>query len=138
MYAGCLYTRVAIATSVREELSIYATTRLVDGRFISTGNVRTRFDSPPEFESVNLPGQPAQAVIETHQERLARLGAHMVVPLDERLVAETVKEVVMRSQRFHRDRGVWVPLSANEVSAIIAQGCRDPSDIARQTGSQQR
>jgi hypothetical protein len=119
MYAGAIYTRVAIKTSIRDEMSFYATTRVSDGRFMSTGNAKTRFDSPPEIDGVNMPGHHPQAVVEKHQERLAKVGAHMVVPLDERLVAETLKEVVMRIQCFHRDRGVWVPLSADEISAII-------------------
>ena len=80
------------------------------------------------IDAVHLPGRPAQLVVDKHRERLAKVGDARIRRLDERLVAETVQEVVMRVQRVLRDRGVLVPLSADEINAIDNR--KTQSDIA--------
>lgn len=89
--------------------------RLRENRLLSTTNARRQLTPPPYVEPVYLPGAPVSAVIARHRERLAQLNLDTVVKQDAEALRATVVWMGQELVAFHRARGVWRPLTFEEM-----------------------
>jgi hypothetical protein len=87
---------------------------LRDGCFLGTSNRNRRFDVPPEFRIVRCADATPSELLHLHQERLAETEVPALPVEDE----EQAQEALLRSKRrnfeWNVQRGVWVPLTAEE------------------------
>jgi hypothetical protein len=128
MYAVAAWVRVATCKPPGEELNFAAVSRLAESRLVMTTNAKKRLNPPRGFQILHLPTRDVRGVLNRHQERLSVIPRESIVRLDEVLVRETVQDASRRIQNFQIERGVWVPLSENQVAAIINR--REQSNTA--------
>ena len=121
MYAGGAWVRLAFRTPPRGELAFSAVSKLADGRFIMTGSSRKRLDKPSGFQVLHLPGQGFCEIVKKHQEQLSDIRGEDIVRLDNVSLRETIREATHRFQDFNIQRGLWSPLSAEQVAAILSR-----------------
>jgi hypothetical protein len=124
--SGTVYAKAAWARAVRdiysrEKLIFEVVSRLTESRFVVTTNDRMRFSLPRDFQIIRLPEQDVLHVLNKHHERLSRVPGDSIVRLDEVLLQDALLEASKRIQDFLIERGVYVPLSENQVAAIISR-----------------
>lgn len=104
---------------------------LSDSRHLVTTNAARILDSQPRCDAVHLKGRPPEAVIAEHRKRLDETGA-AAVPYDpDRLEAIELgyhHEII----QFHVQRGVFVPMTVDEVRRLDKKHGRWSGDEAEE------
>ena len=91
--------------------------RLTDGGCWKTCDSPPKLVNPPEYKIDYLPGQPVAVLVDRHYQRLAGVGDSV-----ERLEEDDVEPFLVadnnREIDFHASRGVYVPLTEQEISRL--------------------
>lgn len=88
------------------------------GEIWVTTNGRRRLRTPPNVRPRYCSGMDVGDLLAVHEQRLAKETHQQLLSLDEAELREAVLETATRTDQFHRDRGVYVPLSQREVAAL--------------------
>jgi hypothetical protein len=101
-----------------EDGSCVVLSQLEDGRFLNTTDRVARFNPPPLFVVQRCRGATAEELLDRHQEALAAAAVPAVPVAD----TEHAKQVLVDGKRanfaWHISRGVWVPLTREELAAL--------------------
>jgi hypothetical protein len=119
IYASAIFIRSTLLNPPREQAVFSIGSKLTDGRFVSTTNARRTLNPARGFLVVHLPDQDFRSVLRKHQERILEFRPESIVRLDDVSLREAIREATNRVEDFHIERGVWAPLSAEEVAAIV-------------------
>lgn len=102
----------------KESGGCVVTSHMDDGRFFFTSNHRARFNSPPLYVVQRHLHAAPDELLDLHQEGLARSAA-AAMPVEN---AEQAIQVIVEAKRanfaWHVSRGVWVPLTQEELAAL--------------------
>ncbi len=90
--------------------------RLGDGRQLMTSSKRREMEIPPGIEVVRLPRGTPSAVVARHLERVRSIGG--ATPIRPEHLERLILEFTNRETDFHIERGVYVPMSEDEVASI--------------------
>jgi hypothetical protein len=112
-FANAIWVR----TGRREEASFILGSR-TESRLLFTGNHTHGLDAPPEFDVWRLPGKSIDELVAIHAQRLDRLRRERVLPATEADVAARVIENQQRTLAFQLARGVYVPMTPEEVERL--------------------
>lgn len=104
-------------SGVSETIVLGCVSRLTSGRYLGTGNAKMWMKPEPRYDVVRLPGASAEAVLERHTRELRRPGRKAVV-LDREGLERDVLEGEQSHYDFHVGRGVYVPMTEEEVIAL--------------------
>jgi hypothetical protein len=107
--------------STAEELALACVSRLPGGRLLITTDARRRLHTPPENVIEHMPGYSAFEVLERHRERFAEHERDMAAFEPAKLEAFLVA-MSNRALDFHARRGVYVPMTEEEMSRHEAGG----------------
>jgi hypothetical protein len=102
-----------------KETSVCAiTSQLEDGTYLSTSNRPPRFHKPPEFRVQRCRGATPTELAQRHQQALAA-AASFAVPVHDGAQAKTLLAAAKRrNYEWQVGRGVWVPLSPEELGRL--------------------
>jgi hypothetical protein len=90
---------------------------LEDGRFFITSNHRVRFNAPPLFVVQRHRRAAPDELLDLHQAGLARSAAAMPVENGEQAI-QVMVEAKRANFAWHVSRGVWVPLTQQQLAAL--------------------
>lgn len=103
-------------------------TELSSGRIIATTAAKPELDAPPHIESEYLPRATLADAFDRHRERLS-MESEQIARINSE---DDIEAFVLRNERaiydFNVQRGVFVPVTAAEESALRSATPAEPSD----------
>lgn len=113
------------------DCNLYA--RSNDGRLLITTSTQYPLRAPPEYDALVLPPLPAGEVAQRHARRVAELHAggppyrqpQPLVAIDPDQVESTLLALSRRDVEFQRSRGVYVPVSPEELAGFDEAAAAD-------------
>jgi hypothetical protein len=116
-----VWTRAWISQPGKETCACVVTSQLQDGTFFSTTDRPRTFNEPPEFRIGRYRRATPTELAERHQQAL-RQSELSPVPIRD---AEKAKQVLLAGRRrlyeWHVQRGVYVPLTAEELDSLVGR-----------------
>ena len=100
-------------------------TKFVDGTLFLTADMPGVFDLPPGWGGRIFPGARPRHLFAHHQEELAARQNARPVSLDQDGLKQLVTDVRVRVAEFMIGRGVWAPLTEEEVKCIRRESMPD-------------
>jgi hypothetical protein len=112
------WVRVRLTARGKETIGCAVTSELEDGTFFSTTNHRRRFDMPPEYKAQRWLYAPPSQLLERHQNAVANSASPPLPVPDAEHARDMLVRIKCRTFEWHRDRGVWVPLTAEQLHGL--------------------
>ena len=109
---------IYIRALANRHASVTLQSKLADGFVMATSNARRQMNAPPEFLSEHLPGARVVDLAERHRIRLRDQGTSQSQVLDDVAQRQFLLDNAQRSFEFQRDRGIFVPLTREEVARL--------------------
>jgi hypothetical protein len=116
MWATLAWTRSGATTAACTVIA----SRTRDDRIISTTNARRQLNHPPHVSPEYLPGHSPEMLAGRHQSRLNLLAGEYVIQ-DVETLRRTIVWMGDRMVDYHRARGVFRPMTQDEVERLLPQ-----------------
>jgi hypothetical protein len=116
---GLMWATLAWARCGREYAqTVVLASLVVGGRVISTTNARQYLKPAPHVDPIYLSGLDARALLRRHEERLEKRPRDALVWQSEEGLKNTLDSLGEQFAEFHRSRGVFRPMTHDEVQRI--------------------
>ncbi len=113
--------RIAVGTTVNDKATFYFSSKLHDGQYLITSGSKQEENMPSGYEGRYFPGRPMSEVLQLHQQRLSEQTTGVQTVADSEQLERRVFEYEQSVMEFQIDRGVFVPLPADEVQRLKSQ-----------------
>ncbi len=120
MFASIAWSQAHLGHASREECVFAAVSKVrnLDFRFLSAANFRKRFDPAAEFRTLYMPHSSPREVAEAQREQLSHIPPDRIVRLNQEEMKEAIEVNRLVGDNFVA-RGIWVPMTADEVAEIL-------------------
>ena len=117
VWSATAYARLQIAQHVTTEVGTAFSSRLDDGRFLSTANTPPRLGGPPDVLAHHEPGFDLAMLLDIHRQRVRQTGSAQVVATADEVLA-MVAACAAKLNQYNLRRGLLVKLTDEEVRRL--------------------
>ncbi len=120
------WVRAQFSGPGKESSGYVVTSHLQDGTFLSTTNHPRRLNTPPEYRVLRLRDGTPSAVFRRHQHALGEAESSAIRVRNDEEAKNMILEIKHRTFQWHVARGVWVPLTHEELARLGIAGGEVP------------
>jgi hypothetical protein len=113
-----VWARSQISRWGNETSGCGVTSQLQNGSFFTTTNLPRKFNKPPASRVLRLRGATPTELAERHQEAVAESGLSAILIHSEEQLKSILEEIKRRNFEWHLGRGVYLPLTGEELARL--------------------